>query len=199
MRELVCNGQLWALRQIAQAFSSNSLMNTMEMTAAIQYILTAARSLGSQDYYKKSRMMILGLAGVLFWKTSRHRQNGISYVPKKIFTWMLREARGGLKATVGNRVTTRLSLHPHSFLFFSVSFSYSLVFHSSLCSKACQHILDIVGLSQADVRRTYLYLFGSQSLLLFHENKPKDNRYIKTLKILLATTIGQPHYITEIH
>ena len=37
-------------------------------------------------------------------KTSRHRQNGLSYVPKKILIWMLREARGGLKATVGNRV-----------------------------------------------------------------------------------------------
>ena len=32
--------------------------------AAIQYILTAAQSLGSQDYYKKSPVMILGLAGV---------------------------------------------------------------------------------------------------------------------------------------
>ena len=38
----------------------------MGMSAAIQYIMTAAQSLGSQDYYKKSRMMILGLAGVLF-------------------------------------------------------------------------------------------------------------------------------------
>ena len=35
---------------------------------------------------------------------SSHRQNGLSYVPKKIVTWMLREARGGLKAIVGNRV-----------------------------------------------------------------------------------------------
>ena len=52
--------------QIARAFSSNNLVNTMDMTAAIQYILTAAQSLGSQVYYKKSRMMILGLAGVLF-------------------------------------------------------------------------------------------------------------------------------------
>ena len=41
-------------------------MNTMEMTAAIQCILTAAQSLGFQDYFKKSRMTILGLAGVLF-------------------------------------------------------------------------------------------------------------------------------------
>ena len=38
----------------------------MEMTAAIQYTLTTAQSLGSQDYYKTSRMTILGLAGVLF-------------------------------------------------------------------------------------------------------------------------------------
>ena len=52
--------------RIARAFSSNSLVNTMDMTAAIQYILTAAQSLGSQVYYEKSRMTILGLAGVLF-------------------------------------------------------------------------------------------------------------------------------------
>ena len=45
---------------------SNSLVNTMDMTVAIQYILTAAQSLGSQVYYKKSRMTILGLAGVLY-------------------------------------------------------------------------------------------------------------------------------------
>ena len=52
--------------RIARAFSSNSLVNTMDMTAAVQYILTAAQSLGSQVYYKKSRMMILGLADVFF-------------------------------------------------------------------------------------------------------------------------------------
>ena len=52
--------------EIARGFSSNSLVNTMDMTAAIQYILTSAQSLGSQVYYKKSRMRILGLAGVLF-------------------------------------------------------------------------------------------------------------------------------------
>ena len=92
--------------QLARAFSSsNSLVNTMETTAAIQYILAAAKSLGSHDYYKKSRMTILGLAE----KTSRHRQNGLSYLPKNILTWMLREAREGLKTTAGNsnRVTTR--------------------------------------------------------------------------------------------
>ena len=58
------------------------------------------------------------------------------------------EAMGGLKATVGNRV---LSLYPNSLLFFSVSFSQILVFPGRLCSKACQHILDIVGLIQAEV------------------------------------------------
>ena len=56
---------------IARAFSSNGLVNTMDMTAAIQYILTAAQSLGSQDYYRKSRMTILGLAGVLFCKNEQ--------------------------------------------------------------------------------------------------------------------------------
>ena len=35
---------------------------------------------------------------------TRHRQNGLSYLPKRILTWMLREAMGNLKATVGNRV-----------------------------------------------------------------------------------------------
>ena len=52
--------------RIVRAFSSNSLVNTMEMTTAIQYILTSAQSLGSQVYYKKFQMTILGLAGVLF-------------------------------------------------------------------------------------------------------------------------------------
>ena len=57
--------------RIAKAFSSNSLVNTMDMTAAIQYILTAAQSLGSRVYYKKFRMTILGLAGVLFWESEQ--------------------------------------------------------------------------------------------------------------------------------
>ena len=40
--------------RIARAFPSNSLVNTMDMKAAIKYTLTAAQSLGSQDYYIKS-------------------------------------------------------------------------------------------------------------------------------------------------
>ena len=57
--------------RIARAFSSNSFVNTMDMTAAIKYSLTAAQSLGSQNYYRKSRMTILGLAGALFYKNDQ--------------------------------------------------------------------------------------------------------------------------------
>ena len=46
-------------------FGKGQFSEYHETMAAIQYILTAAQSLGSQDYYKKSRMTILGLAGVL--------------------------------------------------------------------------------------------------------------------------------------
>ena len=75
MGELVCSGTTLGKSgseeasqlqgRIARAISSNSLMNTVDMTAAIEYISTAAQSLGSQDYYRKSRMTILGLVGVL--------------------------------------------------------------------------------------------------------------------------------------
>ena len=88
-------------------------------------------------------MTILGLAGVLFCKMSRHGQNGLSFVPRKILTWMPREARGDLKAIAAKR-------HPHSFLLLSVFFSQSVVFPARLCSKPFQHI-DIVGLSQAEL------------------------------------------------
>ena len=84
-------------------------------------------------------------------KTIRHRQSGLSYVPKRILTWMLREARGGLKAIVGNRVKPDYHFISTVFLLFSVSFSQIPVFPCRLCSKACQHILDIVGQSQAEV------------------------------------------------
>ena len=57
--------------RIARAFSSNSLVNTMDMTVGIQYILTAAQSVGSPAYYKKSQMTILGLAGVLFYENEQ--------------------------------------------------------------------------------------------------------------------------------
>ena len=87
MRELVCSGQLWVRAspeaapqlqgRIARAFSSNSLVNTMEMTAAIQYILTEAQSLGSP-------MTILGLAGVLFCENEQAQTSWIIVCSKKI-------------------------------------------------------------------------------------------------------------------
>ena len=57
--------------RIARAFSSNSFVNTMIMMAAIEYILTAAQSLGSAGLLQNvsnddTWATILGLAGVLF-------------------------------------------------------------------------------------------------------------------------------------
>ena len=72
----------------------------MEITAVIQYILTAAQSFGSQYYHTKCLMTILGLACVFYSaKMNRHRQNGSSFVLKKILTGVLKEAVGGLKTT----------------------------------------------------------------------------------------------------
>ena len=71
----------------------------------------------------------MGLLVYYSAKTSRHRQNGLSYVPKKILTWMLREARGGLKATVGNRIKPDyrfICVVFCSFLFLSARFLCSL-------------------------------------------------------------------------
>ena len=55
----------------ARAFSSTSSGKTMEITVVIQYILTATQSFDSQDHCKKSRMMILGLTGVLFYENEQ--------------------------------------------------------------------------------------------------------------------------------
>ena len=53
------------------------------MLAAIQYILTAAQSLASQDYYKKSRMMILGVAGVVFCENEQAQTKWIIVCSEK--------------------------------------------------------------------------------------------------------------------
>ena len=45
------------------------------------YILTAAQSSGSQEYYKISGMTMLGLAGVLFWE----KRAGIDKMDYRIF------------------------------------------------------------------------------------------------------------------
>ena len=67
--------------RIARAFSCNSLVITIDMNAAIQYIFTAAQSLGSQVYYKKSRMTILGLAGCIVLQ----KQAGIDKMDYQMF------------------------------------------------------------------------------------------------------------------
>ena len=54
-----------------RAFSRNSLSKTMEITVVIQYMLTATQPFGSQDYFKKSGMIILGLADVLFCESEQ--------------------------------------------------------------------------------------------------------------------------------
>ena len=47
------------------------------MTGAIENIFTAAQLLGSQDYYKKSRMTIPGLASVLFCENEQAKTKWI--------------------------------------------------------------------------------------------------------------------------
>ena len=49
-----------------RALCSNSLMKTMEITAVIQYILTATQLFGSQYHFNEFLITILGFAGVLF-------------------------------------------------------------------------------------------------------------------------------------
>ena len=58
-------------RSDSESIFQQQLVNTMDMIAAIQYILTEAQSLGSQVYYKKSQMTIRRLAGVLFCKNEQ--------------------------------------------------------------------------------------------------------------------------------
>ena len=104
-------------------------------------------------------------------KMSRHSQNGLSFVPK---TWVPKEATGGPTiAIAGKRITTSLSLYPHSFLLLSVSFSQSVAFPVRPCSKPFQHI-DIVGLNFEEHIKQAGQL--TELLLLFHENSPKENQ-----------------------
>ena len=132
--------QIWGSSAVTRSYSesifSNSLVNTMEMRAAIQYILTAAQLLGSQDYHKVLNSDTWACWSIIL-PNEQYRRNGWSYVLTKILTWMLRESGGSLKATADNRVTTRLSLYPHTFLFFSV---YSTRFLYSQAGYAQKHV-----------------------------------------------------------
>ena len=120
-----------------RVFYRKNLAKTQETTAVIQYILTSAQSFGSQGYYNKSLITILGLAGVLFCKIRRHGQNGLlSFVPKKILTWVPREAVGGLKVRTGKR------LQPYYHFIYKL-FCYFL-FLSAKVLFPCQAILEII-------------------------------------------------------
>ena len=61
--------------------------------------------------------------------------------------------QNGIRERSSNKVKPDYHFICIVFCSFSFSFSFSqiLVFPGRLCSKACQHILDIVGLSQAEV------------------------------------------------
>ena len=113
--------------------------------------MTSAQSFSSQDYYNKSLMTIPGRAGVLFCKMSRHGQNGLSLVPKKIPTWVHREARKYLKVIAGKR--QQPCYHSIHTVFCYLLFLSARVLSSLpgyICLKPFQHI-DIVGLSQAEL------------------------------------------------
>ena len=69
------------------------------------------------------------------------------------------------------------------------------MFPGRLCSKACQHILDIVGLSQAEVWKTYLNFFNSHCYS-FMKN-PDDNEGIsKHLRFCWQQIFGPIRNIT---
>ena len=172
MRELVCNGQLWARAAVRQLRSHNVeqleyLAHDVEqreyLTSRYEYIwenpgnyccysiyFDISTIVWSSRFYNKSLMAILGLAGVLFCKMSRHGQSELSFVPKKMLTWVTREARGGLKAAADERQQPYYYFS-HAvfcyFLFLSGRVLFSLPDYSS---KPFQHI-DIVGLSQAEL------------------------------------------------
>ena len=89
---------------------------------------------------------------------------------------MPRGAEGGLKAIAGKRVDS-LSLDPHSCFVSFCFFQPESCFPGRQCSKASQHMLDIVGLSHAVLgRANKTRRIVKQLLLLFHEKKPKENK-----------------------
>ena len=79
-----------------------------------------------------------------------HRQNGLSYVLKKIPTWMLRKPMGGLKATVGNRVKPDYHFISIAFVLFCFFRPDSCVPWQVMLKRMSAHI-GHMGLSQAEV------------------------------------------------
>ena len=147
MRELVCIGQLWARAALRQLRSHN--VEQREYLAAT--VWQKARKwllLFNIFWHQHNRLAVKITITRLWWrylvlpvyysaKMSRHRQNGLSFIPKKILTLVPREARGGLKANAGKRLTTLLSLYPHSFF-------VTFCFFQPECCFPCQAMLDTI-------------------------------------------------------
>ena len=71
------------------------------------------------------------------------------------------------------------------------------MFPDRLCSKACQHILDIVGLSQAEVQwRTYLNLFNSHCYSFMKTNLTIIKAYQNTKGFVGSNYLA--HYSTSL-
>ena len=83
----------------------------MEMTAAIQYILTTGKIIRLSGLQKKSRMTILGLAGVLFCENEQAKwidKMDYRMFRRKYLLGCLGKLGEVSKQLVGNRVTARL-------------------------------------------------------------------------------------------
>ena len=138
MRELVCNRQFWA-RAVVRQLRSYKVGQREHFPATVRWKPWKWRFLFNIfcQRHNPSALRItvrslewryLGLLVYYSMRTSRHWQNGSSYVPKKILIWMLREAMGVLKATVDNRIQPITFIHIVfcSFLFLSARAMCSL-------------------------------------------------------------------------
>ena len=110
---------------------------------------------------------------------------------------MLREARGGLKATVGNGVKSDyhfIHIVFCPFLFLSARFLCSLAGYAQSMSAHIGHCGPKPGRGLKNI-----FKLVQQSLLLFHENKPNDNKGIsKHLRFCWQQLFGPLHNITEV-
>ena len=172
MRELVCNGQLWAGAALRQ-------LRSHKVSQREYFVARVWRkpSFGSQDYYNKSLMTILGLAGVLFCENEQTDKIDYRLLRRKYLLECPGKPGEVSKQIASKRLTILLSLYSYSFLLLSVSFSQSLVLPCRLCSEPFQHT-DIVGLSQAKTSDEHIKQVGqlTELLLLFHENSPEENK-----------------------
>ena len=121
-------------------------------------------------------MTILGLAGVSFCKMSRPGKNGLSFVPKKILTWVSREARGGLKAIAGKRQQPYYHFIHTGFCYFRFLSARKLF---SLPGHARNHFSTSTLWALATLNfEEHIKQAGqlTELLLPFHENNPEENK-----------------------